>query len=406
MRLFSVLAAAAVALAVALVSCSIPTSPDGDGTLLYEGGIRIARPVVEQLAYIQQTAVSNTQRTVYAYSDERIHATQLIYYAGRNNIQITIRSVGEMRVLSLAGNHTMFDVQGDNTLILENIILQGHYRNNNPLLMVNQGAEVTMRYYSEIRGNSGHGVLVNGGNFTMGWNTLITGNSSKGIYANGGEILIDGFARVYRNSGGVSLTNATLEMGEVSEISFNNYSGGVFMTGTGAQLTMRVDSRISNNTSRGGVLGAGGVLAMGGSEINMIGGNISNNINMSTRGGGGVTLHNSKLYMLGETVSESVQIYSNRTNNLFGGGVWLEHSSNLNIFYGRIGGFPDNLPGFDISFYNTTSLTTSTNAFNAVYLAPGTPSAVNILSAGGVATRNTSINMYVDVAGGVVPGWW
>ena len=386
-RLFLVFTAAAMALAVVLVSCSNPLYPAGDGSLMGEKGLEGIRPtVVEQLAEIQQYAQPGTSHTVTAFGDERIHVTQFIHYLGRAGITVTIRSEsGTLRTLSMAGNGTMFKVQDyDVTLILENIILQGHDGNNHALVTVNPAATLRMNDGAVIRGNSGHGVFVNGGRLNMVGTLnledapLITGNASKGVYVNSGHVNMAGFARIYRNSGGVSLNSGTLTMNDFAGINGNYNSGGVFMNGSTARLYYR--SGIGGNTSRGGVFGAGGVFAKNSSHIYMFyGTRITNNTNMNTRGGGGVTLHNSTLNMFSDIEGgfawgvHGLQILHNHTNNPFGGGVWIEHSSELNMYNGMIGGHPGSSPVFP----NTTTATgIADGGFSSLYIAPGSPSSV------------------------------
>ena len=148
----------------------------------------------------------------------------------------------------------------------------------------------------------------------------------------------------------------------------------------GSRLYMNNNSSIFGNTSRGGVFGAGGLFAKN-SLIYMHGATqISHNTNMNTEGGGGVTLHNSTLNMFGIPPPSPpvpgapfLLLRFNHTNNPFGGGLWIEHSSELNITNGLIGGHPGNSPDYP----NTTTVTDiADGGFSTLYIAPGSPPSV------------------------------
>ena len=337
-----VFAAAIMIVSVLFASCSKPGFPYGSSEHGGSGipGVNGYPTVAQQLAYWQQNAYSGGSFVVVARADEVLYYTKTIHYLNRPNVTITIRSYDNTRrILSLNGNKTMFLVQGLNTLILENILLQGHGSNYHSLVVVNQGSELVMKDNSVIRGNRGRGVFVNGGVFTMKDNASITANLSEGVQAHMGMLVVSRVymydnAQIYNNVGGMSAVDSILTMRNYAEIHSNRQNGGVTLSGVNARLFMHDEASISNNVFYG-VRGAGGVFAQNNARIYMYeDASISDNFSNSVQGGGGVTLFGAaSLNMHGD----DIKIGRNMSFRSPGGGVWM-NSGTLNISGGRIYG--------------------------------------------------------------------
>ena len=332
------------ALFVILASCSLPGAPAGSmysfGEIPGEDDGNRPPTVVQQLALLQQTAQSGSSHVVYARNNEIIQTTQIIYYTGLQDITITIQSYGNNRhMLSLAGNRAMFQVQGHNvTLVLQNIILQGHHENNYSLVIINHGGMLKMNNGSVIRGNYGRGVSVIGGSLSMTGNASVSANLNEGVQVNMGSVSMHNTAQIYGNSGGgVLLTYSILTMRDSSAINNNQRVGGVTMTGGASRLFMHGNAAIHNNNSFGRNMGGGGVTAQQGSRIYMYeNATIRHNRNDNGTGGGGIFLLLSHLNMHGD----GIQVRNNQSLSRYsGGGVWMSGAgSSLNISGGLISG--------------------------------------------------------------------
>lgn len=339
---------AAMALII-LTSCSNPVSPDGMtlGNVGQTPGEDTTRPhsIADDFALLRQNAQSGTSHEILVKNDEQLNSTLIIYFPGRQDIEVTIRSHDNTRrILSVYGNRAMFQVQGQHTLILENIALHGHHGNSSSIVTVGQTSTLKMNTDSVIRGNYGRGVSVNGGDFIMNNNASISGNFREGVQVvSNGIVEMNDSSQIYDNSTGVIAMDSDLIMNDDAAIHNNRNTGngfragGVFLSGHMARLFMYDDAQIRYNSSSGGYRGAGGVLVAFG-RIYMYGNAaIRHNHLSNSTGAGGVTLVGDGIGSPGGVLnmhSDNARINNNTSPQ--GGGVWMGYKSHFNISGGTI----------------------------------------------------------------------
>jgi uncharacterized protein with FMN-binding domain len=311
-----------------------------------------------KLAKILEEAEDGESYTIELSADEAIGPQTLDFY-GLTNITITLKGIGGEKVISLLESETgsLFNVgtfgNSSVTLILdENITLQGHENNNEPLVYVNYNSTLEMNAGAKITGNAntsyslGGGVYVNSnGTFTMSGGE-ISGNSASnggGVYVAYGGTFTMSDGEISGNTGGIGggvyLMDATftLEDGKITGNTTRNYGGGVYVGDTGNETTFFImkGGEISDNTG-GGVYLSSGTFTMEDGEISgntsgdgggvyvssgtftMSDGKISGNI--SEASGGGVSVGSP-----GTFIMEGGEISGNTANstNYGGGGVFV-----------------------------------------------------------------------------------
>jgi len=210
-----------------------------------------------KLNWLQNNAQSDVDYTVEVNADEVI-SPHILSYSGRTNIGIILWARAR-RIISLLSTGSMFVVESDVTLVLDdNITLQGRGDNTASLVEINSGGTLLMNTGSAVTDNTsssraGGGVYLYGGTFTM----------------SGGEI-----------SGNT-----------VSPSASSSFGGGVCVNG--GTFTM-ICGKISGNTAYssnsyasngGGVFVEGGIFTMSGGEISS---NTAYNSSYANGSGGGV----------------------------------------------------------------------------------------------------------------------
>ena len=341
-------AAAVMILSIVFTSCSNPDDPtqeNNNNSGLHN--VPTGYTVAEQLACLRRNARSNGVYNVWVRSDETLYYTKIIRYLDRHNITVRIQSYGNIRrTLSISGNRSMFQVQHSKTLILQNIVLQGHGSNQHALVNVSHGAALQMNNNSVIRGNLASGVGINGGVFTMRGNTSVNGNMAEGVLLNyNSRAYMYDTAQIHDNHAGVGIWSSTLTMRGDAAIHNNHVNGGVWLADRGVWpdygpsfLFMHGNATIRNNTALGGFFRAGGVSMLQTSHLYMYeNASILNNISHADWGGGGGVLvdgMNSTLNMHGD----NVRISGNTSAVTSGGGVRVLSNSQLNISGGLISG--------------------------------------------------------------------
>jgi len=220
--------------------------------------------LTEKLAWLQRSADSHNTYILEVNADENIAPTTL-QFSGAINVTIGLRGDDENRTIRLRSNGTMFTVNSNVTLVLENnITLMGYPQNTESLVLVN-GGTLRLRTGSTITGNAsreGGGIFFRSGTFEMSGGS-ISGNSAN----NGGGVYVS-LAPV---------SSFTMSGGEISGNSAIN-GGGMYMSS--ANFTMS-GGTISGNTATNG----GGVYVHNIGTFAMRGGTISSNSAIS-RGGG------------------------------------------------------------------------------------------------------------------------
>jgi hypothetical protein len=169
-----------------------------------------------KLLWLQSNALSNVNYTVEVTSNENINPTTFLY-SGRNNIGITLKSIGAERIIALSSNGSLFIVGNGVTLTLENnITLQGRNTNNASLVRVESGSTLIINNGAKISGNNA-GVSAAGGGIFVGSNGTVVMNGGTISENNGGDF-----------GGGIEVDYATFTM-RGGRISGNTaaYGGGI-----------------------------------------------------------------------------------------------------------------------------------------------------------------------------------
>ena len=217
---------------------------------LYKGVIdnnhRIGnQDLTNSLTYISNYAINGDKYYIVLGADESISPKTLSY---SNKLEITLLGFGGERTITLSSVGSMFTVNSNVTLTLdENITLTGRSENNTSLVYVN-GGNLIMNDGAKISGNTsssgGGGVLVSySGNFIMNGGK-ITRNEDKSSYGGGGIFVFMG-------------GTLTMYGGIVSGNTANRFGGGVYVYSNNSTFTM-YGGIISGNTAKEG---GGGVEA-------------------------------------------------------------------------------------------------------------------------------------------------
>jgi len=196
--------------------------------------------LADKLAWLTRSADSHNTYIVEVNADESI-APHTFEFKGGINITIVLRGDNEKRTIRLQSNGTMFTVNTNVTLILDNnITLQGHNSNNSSMVAIGphrprssseQGGVFKMRTGSTITGNNGGGVYFVVGTFEMSGGT-ISNNIGCGVYV----------GRTMLSRGNFIMTGGTISGNTAT-------TGGGVCVDLSANFTMR-GGTITNNTAR------------------------------------------------------------------------------------------------------------------------------------------------------------
>ena len=264
-------------------SSGVPDNTRSSG--LYRGDEKIGNQnLTAALSWISTNALSGNEYYIVLGANESVSPTSL-NYSGKT-LGITLLGYSSERTITLNTNGSMFTIESNVTLTLdENITIVGRSTNNRPLISVYDG-NLIMNDGSKINGNNssdrGGGVYIYGGTFTMNGGT-INGNTS------------------------------------------NNGGGGIYVESNGRLIIN--GGTISGNTASS--IGGGGICINGTASI--YGGTITKNEDKSNYGGGGIIVFGGTLTMYGGTVSGNIA-------NRYGGGVYVYNSGNFTMNGGIISG--------------------------------------------------------------------
>lgn len=243
-------------------------------------------------------------------------------------ITVSIRGDGHTISISPGSYGSLLCIKGEQTLVLDKVILMGHNNNNKPLVSVEESAILTMNDGTVITGNTsdhGGGVRVwNGGSFIMEGGTISGNTSDDG----GGGVYVSGPTNT--NGGSFTMNGGTIS-GNTSD-----HGGGVTI-GIGSSFTM-TGGAISDNTVASDYYSLGGGVSSGTNcTFTMKGGIISGNIG---DGGGGVYIGRSSFTMEGGIISGNTAVSNN--HNYGGGGVLIFAEGSFTKTGGTIYGSDEN----------------------------------------------------------------
>jgi hypothetical protein len=220
---------------------------------------------------------------------------------------------------------TLLDIRENQTIILENLKLEGVYPNNAPLVKV-KNSSLELKDGTEVTGNenttgTGGGIYLDGGSLLAGRSLLdgqgpkITGNTASGGSGKGGGI--------YAKNG----SDITLEDGAVISDNSSNSGGGIYITG-GSQIKMNGSSAISRNTAASG--NGSGVYCDGSvvCSVEMNGNSVIGGFQQSDGNiGGGVSLYGGPHILV---MNDNAAIAYNNARGGYGAGVLFVSSNGSN----------------------------------------------------------------------------
>jgi len=202
--------------------------------------------ITEKLQWLEENAINNTKYRIEVTNNESLAAPTLSF-PRRRNVTVWLISSGAERILSLTGNGSLFTIESDVTLILDNgITLRGRNQNDASLVRVNSRGTLIMNDGSKITSNNFRGVSVlENANFIMNGGEISnnTGESGSGVAVWGNFTMLGG-----------------LIVGNTVHSSYISHLGGGVFIAKGGRFTLK-GGEISNNkiTGRVGLMAGGGV---------------------------------------------------------------------------------------------------------------------------------------------------
>jgi len=379
--------------------------------------------LTEKLQWLSSNAMSNCSYIIEVTSNEFL-VPQRLSYIGRSNINIKLIGIGSEKIIDLYGKGSLFDIQNEVTLILdENITLRGISNNNASLVKVNQGGNLILNSRTKIINNiSGGGINVDRGYFIMNGGE-ISGNSSSfggGVYINNSTFIMNegeisgnfkdtSTSTSDASGGGVYVSNGTFIMnnGKISgnSVNFSNSTtgGGVYVSGT---FTLN-DGEISGNSLRGYYTSNGGGVFISNGTFTMNGGKILGNTSAMYSGGIYNASNGGGVYVspTGTFIMNGGEISGNSSSN--GGGVGV----GAGIFIMNNGEISSNSSSSRYSSsLGTSSYGGGVYVINGVFTMIGGKILANSSSAitsrgGGVYIYFTWRNIKFEKTGGIITGY-
>jgi len=261
----------------------------------------------------------NKTYTINVTEDFSIPGTAVSTFGTLTGITITI--TGDKKISLAEGSiGSLLRVGSGQTVILQDVDLQGHKANKYPLVFIN-GKAIIMRGSASVSGNSRRGVYISEGTFTMKDDASVSGNtvtgtSGGGVYAGGGTFIIQDNASVQGNT-------ATFTIGRNNTI-IGAEGGGVYIA-SGSTVIMEGGSVYDNNAVTGG-----GVYIANSGSFRAIGGSVYGNTAENNGGGMYITWR-------GSSVMEGGSVYGN-TATRNGGGVYIDSGGTYTMEGGTIYG--------------------------------------------------------------------
>jgi hypothetical protein len=221
--------------------------------------------LAEKLAYIAGRADDGAVYDIEIAGDEYI-SPQTISTMGRNvTVIIHSASQADIKAIQLESTGSLFSVNSNITLKLNNIVLKGISSNTAALVTVGQGGNLVVddgaviSLNTNISSQKGGGVYLNNGTMTMNGGE-ISNNTVTSQRAYGGGIYLE-------NNSSVILTGGIISNNVVPSTYYYAYGGGIYIA-TGCTATMNGGVISNNKVSQGwGNYGGGVFVATGGTFI-------------------------------------------------------------------------------------------------------------------------------------------
>lgn len=306
--------------------------------------------LANKLVWLQNNAESGGSYTLEINTDESI-ATQQLYYSGKENITIILRSIGANRIIRhIANDNSVFQIYKGVSLIIDSNITIDSSPPYGAIIVVT-GGNLTLNSGSTITGSGADtGVAVPSGTLIMNNGSTITGirgNIVTRVSGNSRD-------RQRTRGNGVQLNGGTFTMNQGATISNCNEQGVVLgkyanvkpstfimhggtITGNGGSITVE-QGVIPTEIGGGGVAVFNGTFTMHGGSIanNAVAGNGGGVIVGSGFAGGSAavfTMNN------GEISRNSAKTYVHPVDGKLGGiggGIFVRVGGTFNMSGGRI----------------------------------------------------------------------
>jgi hypothetical protein len=260
----------------------------------------------------------NKTHTINITGDFIMPGTTVSTFGGLSGLTVTI--TGDKKI-SLDENSigSLLRINSGQTVILQDVDLQGHIANKYPLVNL-IGKAFIMRGSASVSGNARRGVFVTEGTFIMRDDASVHDNTVTGV--NGAGVYIGGIF-IMQDNASVHSNTATFIIDRNNRV-VGAEGGGVFIASNAAAV-MEGGSVYGNTAVSGG-----GAYIAGGGSTRIVGGSVYGNTADSN--GGGVFIASR-----GSSLMEGGSVYGN-TAKRNGGGVYIASGGTSNVDGGTIYG--------------------------------------------------------------------
>jgi len=191
-------------------------------------------------------------------------------FSNLTGITITITGDSKISLASDSAGHLLCITNGQR-LILQDVDLQGHEKNNEYSLLDISGGSVIMRGNASVSGNAETGVTIeNSGRFTMQGESSVYGNTVTGGVA-GGVYVGDGTTFIMQDNSSVYGNTTTIRIADNGRY-YGGDGGGVYVaySNTRGIFIMEGNASVYGNTAAG----TGGGAYIGYATFRIMGGTV------------------------------------------------------------------------------------------------------------------------------------
>ena len=244
--------------------------------LYVDGVLKMKARLPAILAWIKSNTVDNTYYTIQVGTDDSLLPNEgLLLYPDKTGVTICLAGKNIERIITITDNAagSLFEVGKNITLVLKNITLKGHDKNNRALITVSSRGTLILKDGAIIRDNivsaavnspgiTGGGIKVEGILIMEGGQIMNNKSNDEGggIYVYPGTFRMnDGF--IYGNEaglagGGVCVRGVfTMQGGVISNNRVTGKYNGTWIIGGGGVCVYS-----GNLTKTGGIIGANNVV--------------------------------------------------------------------------------------------------------------------------------------------------
>jgi len=319
---FLMIAAFAVVMVFSFASCNGQKKKGKSDALIVANS--------EQWKTTIDSIMSNGDNKIYTVDiieDFSIPGTAVNTFGGLTGITVTI--TGDKKLSLAAGSiGSLLCIGSGQTVILQDLDLEGHDSNKYPLVFIN-GKAMIMRGSASVSGNAWRGVYIAEGTLTIKDSASIYGNTVTGINGGGGGVFVGrGATLIIQDDASVHGNTAAFTIDRNNRV-VGGEGGGIFIgysryDATSGTVIMEGGSVFGNKAISGG-----GVCVASGGIFRLLSGSIYGN-SVENNGGG--------IFTYGTAVMEGGTLYGN-TATRNGGGVFIANGGSSTLegvtIYGR-----------------------------------------------------------------------